>query len=605
MMQPSFHYLTTPIYYVNDRPHLGHLYTSVAGDILARFYRLSGEHVKFVTGTDEHGAKVEQAARDKGVETLAYVDDMAGAFQQLIDTAHIQADDFVRTTQERHHKAATALWNRLEKSGAIYLGEYAGWYAVRDEAYYDASELMDTPEGKKAPTGAAVEWVQEACYFFRLSQWQQPLMDYYEEHQDAIGPESRRNEVLSFLKGGLRDLAVSRSKITWGIPIPGSSHVMYVWVDALTNYLTVLGYPDEESFCFQGYWPTCTHLMGKDILRFHAVYWPALLMAAGLQPPKRLFAHGWWMSEGQKMSKSLGNVMDPFALIGQYGADKVRYFLFRHVRFGQDGDFSKELFEQKCAHELADGLGNLAHRVLSFIQSRLDGLVPKWNPQQWQELSQQEHPQKHRESRFDCPGNMDILAQESPQYPQSSEQDFLHSVRCAPAQKSAKGMLHWGRTQYPMWRTWMDQQNIYAYLESIYSGIQKGNAYMAELAPWALLKLAKTGDPTAQYTMDQGLHALVSFLRDMAVALWPIMPDTAESLWKQVGMPGSIADHAVPGLGLIGPLDGTERGLGTVSEVVSQAKNLEKNVHHGLGLGELMSCSTPLPNPKALFAKEI
>jgi methionyl-tRNA synthetase len=321
-------------------------------------------------------------------------------------------------------------------------------------------------------------------------------MQYYQNNPDAIGPHSRRNEVLSFLQSGLHDLAVSRSKITWGIPVPGSTHVMYVWVDALTNYLTALGYPDTDSTEFQNHWPASTHLMGKDILRFHAVYWPALLMAAGLQPPKRLFAHGWWMSEGQKMSKSIGNVIDPFALISEYGVDRVRYFLFRHVRFGQDGDFSMALFHQRCDHELADGLGNLAHRVLSFIQNRLDGVLPQW---------------------------------------------YLDS-----ANDGAVETLHWAANHYPLWRTWMDEQNIYAYLESIYSGIQKGNAYMADLAPWTLLK---SNDPMDHQVMASGLYALVSLLRDLAMALWPIIPSTAESLWTQVGMPGTLEEHAMPGGG--------------------------------------------------------
>ncbi len=498
-----FRYITTPIYYVNDRPHLGHLYTSVAGDILARFYKLLGYGVKFVTGTDEHGAKVDQAARNQGVSPQDYVNSMAKAFQDLIHAAHVQADDFIRTTQDRHHRAATALWDRLEKTGAIYLDHYAGWYAIRDEAYYDESELTDGPDGKMAPTGAPVEWVQEPCYFFRLSQFQNPLLDYYHDHPEAIGPDSRYNEVVSFLNSGLRDLAVSRSKMTWGIPIPGSNHVMYVWVDALTNYLTGLGYPDTDCPEFETYWKESIHLMGKDILRFHAVYWPALLMAAGLTPPKRLFAHGWWMSEGQKMSKSLGNVIDPFALMDQYGVDRVRYFLFRHVRFGQDGDFSKELFQQRCNHELADGLGNLVHRVLSFIQNRLGCVMPVCS-----EIA----------------------------VPLDSKYGAVHA--------GAETLGHWASEQLQWWIQMIEEQNIYGYLESVYSGITKGNAYMAELAPWALLKLANSGDTAAAQAMHHGLYALVSFLRDLAIALWPVIPSTAQSMWTQLGLQGAIQDSA-------------------------------------------------------------
>ena len=601
-----FHYITTPIYYVNDRPHLGHVYTSLAGDILARFYRLCGDHVKFVTGTDEHGGKVAAAAEKKGVTPQDYVDCMAGAFRQLIDVGNIQIDDFVRTTESRHHRAASALWARLEARDQIYLGQYSGWYAVRDEAYYDASELIDTPDGKRAPTGAPVEWVQEDCYFFRLSQWAQPLIDYYEANPQAIGPESRRNEVLSFLKTGLRDLAVSRSKLTWGIPIVNTAsgtsavatnplgdvcvdtgagdlkescvaeragahvgsqnittqHVMYVWVDALTNYLTVLGYPDTENPDFANYWPQATHLMGKDIVRFHAVYWPALLMAAGLVPPKRVFAHGWWMSEGQKMSKTLGNVIDPFALIRDYGVDRVRYFLFRHVRFGQDGDFSKALFDQRCSQELADGLGNLAHRVLSFIANRLDGFIPAYHAQ--------------------------------PNDGQSND--------------GALGLMQWASDQYPLWREFLDHQNIYAYLESLYTGIQKGNGYMAQLAPWNLLKLANAGDAGARVAMNNGLHGLVCFLRDLAIALWPVMPETAESLWAQVGMSGTIAQRAVPGKGLLdkGLLD---KGLldlqGPGAWVDESVGGTEAGPQDGALVFWSLDCTKPLPAPRPLFAKDL
>ncbi len=554
-----FRYITTPIYYVNDRPHLGHLYTSVAGDILARFYKLLGYRVKFVTGTDEHGAKVEQAARNQGVSPKDYVDSMAQAFQDLIHVAHVQADDFIRTTESRHHRAATALWDRLEQIGAIYLDHYEGWYAIRDEAYYDESELTDGPNGKMAPTGAPVEWVQEPCYFFRLSQFQQPLLDYYRDHPEAIGPESRYNEVVSFLNSGLRDLAVSRSKMTWGIGIPGSHHVMYVWVDALTNYLTALGYPDTDCPEFQDHWKESIHLMGKDILRFHAVYWPALLMAAGLNPPKRLFAHGWWMSEGQKMSKSLGNVIDPFALINQYGADRVRYFLFRHVRFGQDGDFSKELFQQRCNHELADGLGNLVHRVLSFIQNRLGGVMPVW----------------------------------SDGAPEHSEYGTIHA--------GADTIAHWASKQSKGWVHMIEEQNIYAYLESVYLGITKGNAYMAELAPWALLKLANSGDTEAAQAMNHGLYALVCFLRDLAIALWPVIPATAQSMWTQLGLQGAIQDLA----GASSGADSDAGANGVESDGVADGM-----VAQGFCAGAF-ACfgSDLLPNvigqPTPLFSKEI
>jgi methionyl-tRNA synthetase len=510
-----------------------------------------------VTGTDEHGAKVEQAARNQGLSPQDYVDSMAQAFQDLIHVAHVQADDFIRTTEHRHHRAAKALWDRLEQTGAIYLDHYEGWYAIRDEAYYDESELTDGPDGKVAPTGAPVEWVQEPCYFFRLSQFQQPLLDYYRDHPQSIGPDSRYNEVISFLNSGLRDLAVSRSKMTWGIGIPGSHHVMYVWVDALTNYLTALGYPNTDCPEFQDHWTESLHLMGKDILRFHAVYWPALLMAAGLNPPKRLFAHGWWMSEGQKMSKSLGNVIDPFALISQYGVDRVRYFLFRHVRFGQDGDFSKELFEQRCTHELADGLGNLVHRVLSFIHNRLGGAMP-----------------------FFPDGA-----------PEHSEYACLH--------RGAEVIRGWASEQSKGWGHMIEGQNIYAYLESVYLGITKGNAYMAELAPWALLKLANSGDVGAAQAMNHGLYALVCFLRDLALALWPVMPGTAQSMWTQLGFQGAIQDSAGgSGADSDGVADGVESDGGADDMVGSVFSQL------GQPLGQPF-WSVPLSAPTPLFSKEL
>ena len=478
-----FRYLTTPIYYVNDRPHLGHFYTTVAADILARFYKMQGDTVKFVTGTDEHGAKVAQAAEKKGLTPQAYVDTLVTAFQDMTREAGAEPDDFIRTTEPRHYKAAQALWKDLENRGQIYLGYYEGWYAVRDEAFYDETELVQTAEGKKAPTGALVEWVQEPCYFFRLSHWQEPLIAYYKSHPQAIGPESRYNEVMAFLKGGLKDLAVSRSKLSWGIPIPECAHVMYVWIDALTNYLTVLGYPDLSHPDFENFWPQSTHLIGKDILRFHAVYWPAFLMALGIEPPHRIFAHGWWTCEGEKMSKSLGNVIDPKTLVETYGLDKVRYFLFRHVRFGQDGDFCEDLFVGKCNQELSDGLGNLAYRVLSFIQSRCQGKLPPLG-----ELGVRE-----------------------------------------------KELFYWGKAALPDMCALIDKQDLYGYLEYVYQGVVKGNQYMTQLAPWALIRAVEKGDQEAKEKMETGLSALVHFLRDLALFLWPVMPSSCRALLEQVG----------------------------------------------------------------------
>jgi methionyl-tRNA synthetase len=346
---PNTYYITTPIYYVNDKPHLGHAYTSVACDAIARYMRLDGMEVKFLTGTDEHGQKVEKSAAAAGVPPQAFVDEVSEHFREMAHTLNLTNDDFIRTTEPRHKEAAQALWKKLEAAGDIYLGGYAGWYATRDEAFYQESELVNG----KAPTGADVEWVEEPSYFFRLSKYQQPLLDFYAANPDFILPESRRNEVLSFVKGGLKDLSISRTTFNWGIPVPGDEkHIMYVWLDALTNYWTAA----------DGKWPADLHMVGKDILRFHAVYWPAFLMSAKLALPKRVFAHGWWTIEGEKMSKSLGNVVAPAHLVEKYGLDQTRYFLLREVPFGSDGNFSRQSMFERINADLANNIGNLAQQ---------------------------------------------------------------------------------------------------------------------------------------------------------------------------------------------------------------------------------------------------
>lgn len=370
MSAPCF--VTTPIYYVNDKPHIGHAYTTIAADVYARAMRLAGRDVFFMTGTDEHGQKVEQSAAKAGVSPQAFTDAVSQNFRDLAARLNISNNAFIRTTEPRHYKACQALWQRLEERGHIYLGSYAGWYSVRDEAYYQESELIDG----KAPTGAPVEWVEEPSYFFRLSSFQEPLLKLYTDNPDFIAPSSRRNEVMRFVDGGLKDLSVSRTTFTWGVPVPGNpAHIMYVWLDALTNYLTVLGYP-EKTPDFSAFWPASLHLVGKDIVRFHAVYWPAFLMAAELPVPKRVFAHGWWTNEGQKISKSVGNVIDPIALIERYGVDPVRYFLMREVPFGQDGDFAHAAVQRRLNKDLADDYGNLCQRVLAFIQKNAGAAVP-------------------------------------------------------------------------------------------------------------------------------------------------------------------------------------------------------------------------------------
>ncbi|MDE2391369.1 MAG: methionine--tRNA ligase, partial [Rhodospirillales bacterium] len=342
-------YITTPIYYVNGAPHLGHAYTSTAADVLARWHRLEGDDVFFLTGTDEHGQKVEAAARAAGIEPQEFADRVAADFEDMAKAMNISNDDFIRTTMPRHKAACQAIWKKLQENGFIYLGAYEGWYAVRDEAFYDESETALKPDGSRyaIASGAAVEWVVEPSYFFKLSAFQDKLLEFYEANPGFIAPQAKRNEILSFVRGGLNDLSVSRTSFSWGIPVPGDeTHVMYVWLDALVNYLTAAGYPDETAPRW-GYWPASLHLVGKEIIRFHAVYWPAFLMGAGLELPKKVFSHGWWTVEGEKMSKSLGNFIDVRPLVQEYGLDQIRYFLLREVPFGNDGDFSRDALKRR------------------------------------------------------------------------------------------------------------------------------------------------------------------------------------------------------------------------------------------------------------------
>lgn len=452
-------YITTPIYYVNDKPHIGHAYTSLACDMIARFKRLDGFDVRFLTGTDEHGQKIEKAAAAKGVEPQEFVDEVSTSFRNLANALNLTNDDFIRTTEPRHKQAAQHLWNQLVASGNIYLGEYAGWYAVRDEAFYQEDELVNG----KAPTGAEVEWVKESSYFFKLSAWEEPLLEYYAKHPEAIQPESRRNEVLRFIEGGLKDLSISRTTLKWGIPVPGDSdHVMYVWLDALTNYLSALGYPNDG---YQKYWDQAVHVVGKDIIRFHSVYWPAFLMAAGINPPKTVFAHGWWTVEGEKMSKSLGNVIDPIEMIESYGADAFRYFLLRDLSFGQDGDFSKTAFTNRLNTDLANAYGNLCQRVFSFIYKNAEAIIPVPN--------------------------------------EFTEED--------------KTLLAMPKKMLSVLRGHIDHFHLHRYGESVWQIIAEGNRYVDAQKPWGL----KKEDPARMATV---LYVLADLIRQIAILTQPILP---------------------------------------------------------------------------------
>jgi len=485
------YYVTTPIFYVNGDPHIGHAYTAIAADVLARFKRLDGYDVHFLSGTDEHGQKVEKAARDAGLEPQAFTDEISNKFRAMEAALGVSTDDFIRTTEARHKHGTTALWRLLREREQIYLGHYEGWYAVRDEDFYNADELVTLDDGTKlAPTGAPVEWVREPNYMFRLSQWQEPLLRHYEENPDFVGPGGKRNEMLSFIRGGLNDLSVSRSSFSWGIPVPDDpEHVLYVWLDALANYITALGYPDTDAPAWR-YWPADLHLVGKDIQRFHAVYWPAFLMAAGLPVPKRIFAHGWWTVNGSKMSKSIGNVVDPLALVRRYGLDPVRFFLLREVPFGNDGDFSEKALMARLNTELANDFGNLAQRSLSLIAKNCDGRLP---------------------------------------------------AQGEPTEDDAE-MLEQASALVDLLRGYMDRQALHEALEEVWKVIRAANSYIDRQAPWALRK-------TDFFRMESVLRVLVDVVRAAATLLQPFMPDSMGRMLDQLGVPAdarSFAALAVP-----------------------------------------------------------
>lgn len=474
-------YITTPIYYVNGVPHMGSAYTTLACDVMARFKRLDGYDVHFLTGTDEHGQKVYKAAQDKGVDPQTFTDAISQNFRDLCDLMNYTQDDFIRTTEERHKIAAQALWKRLEENGHIYLDKYAGWYAVRDEAFYNEDELETNEAGEKVgPTGAPVEWMEEESFFFDLSKWQEPLLKYYEDHPEFIMPKSRRNEVISFVKGGLKDLSISRTSFDWGVPVPGheDKHVMYVWIDALTNYMTSLGYPDTQGEKFQKFWPEAIHVLGKDILRFHAVYWPAFLLAADLPLPKQIYAHGWWTVEGHKMSKSLGNTIMPKHLVDTYGLDASRYFLLREVPFGNDGDFSHDAMVGRMNSDLANGIGNLAQRTLSMIFKNCDKIIPEPN---------------------------DFNA---------DDEALLEKLYALPNKV----------------REQMDGLNFNRALEAIWiEGIANANQYVDEQAPWTLKKT----DPERMKTV---LYVLAENVRVITILLQAFMPDSCAKILDQLGV---------------------------------------------------------------------
>ncbi len=372
-------YITTPIYYPSAKPHMGHAYSSIIADFFARFKKIDGFNVNFLTGTDEHGLKIQRAAEKKGSDTLEFCNELSKTFKDLCKILNLTNTDFIRTTESRHKKSVQYLWNELEKNNDIYLSKYSGWYSVSDEAFYTEDEIEEI-DGKKIAISSksSVEWMDEESYFFRLSKWEKPLLDYYESHPNFISPKSRKNEVVSFVKSGLKDLSVSRKSFSWGIQVPNNkNHIIYVWLDALTNYISALNYPDTNNKMYKTFWPASIHLIGKDILRFHAVYWPAFLLAAKLPLPKKVFGHGWILSGDEKMSKSKGNILDPIEIINQYGLDPLRYYLIKEVSFGNDGNISQERLEDCINSDLANNYGNLCQRVVAFTIKNCDGKIPK------------------------------------------------------------------------------------------------------------------------------------------------------------------------------------------------------------------------------------
>ncbi|MCF8708609.1 methionine--tRNA ligase [Rhizorhapis sp. SPR117] len=479
MSQPF--YITTAISYPNGRPHIGHAYEAIATDAIARFQRLMGRNVRFQTGTDEHGLKMAQAARAKDIEPRALADEMSGYFQEMDDALNISYDRFIRTSEPAHHEASQALWKAMEANGDLYLGRYEGWYSIRDEAFYDEKELIGGEgEARLSPQGTPVEWTVEESWFFRLSKYQQPLLDLYTSQPDFIRPESRRNEIMRFVEGGLSDLSISRTSFDWGVKVPDSDgHVMYVWVDALTNYLTGLGYP-ADTRDYRTFWQKggdIFHIIGKDIVRFHTVYWPAFLMSANLPLPKQVFGHGFLLNRGEKMSKSVGNVADPLELSQAFGVDQLRYFLLSEVTFGNDGSYSPEAIVQKSNSELANSFGNLAQRTLSFIAKNLDGRMPQGEKQDVDEELQQ---------------SLGIAAYAF----RMAMNDFAPSVA------------------------------IEAWMRAVFAC----NAYIDAQAPWTLRKT----DPVR---MEAVLGTLYEAIASLAIMIQPIIPASATTLLDQMGVP--------------------------------------------------------------------
>ncbi|MDA7688550.1 methionine--tRNA ligase [Pelagibacteraceae bacterium] len=497
-------YFTTPIYYVNDVPHIGHAYTSIAVDFLARFSRLSGDETRFLTGTDEHGLKIQKAAEKLSISSLELCNKNSEIFRNLTKTLNLSNDDFIRTTEDRHKNGATYLWNLLFEKGDIYLDEYTGWYSVNDETFYNEKDLIKQDDGTfKTITGGPVEWIKEESYFFKLSKYQEKLLNYYNDNEDFILPESKRNEVINFVNSGLKDLSVSRTSFNWGIQVPNNSdHIMYVWLDALTCYPNSVSYLNNEQGELSSFWSNTTHIVGKDILRHHAVYWPAFLIAANLELPKRIFAHGWWTNEGNKISKSLGNVIDPVEIINEYGLDQFRYFLLREVPFGNDGDFSIRSLKNRINADLANDLGNLCQRSLTMIEKSYDSIIPE-------------------------PINL------------PDEYNY---------------MINNFTDRLIILNKMISIQDITGYIKNVWELISEANKFFNDKKPWDLKK-----NDENQY--KNVLFVTANLIKQIGILIYPVMPDTSERILQILNIKEennfqSINDIALSGtkLNKISPL---------------------------------------------------
>ena len=471
---PKTFYITTPIYYPSAKPHMGHAYSSIIADFFARFKKIDGFDVQFLTGTDEHGLKIQRSAEKQNIEPLEFCNQISKTFRDLSQTLNLTNTDFIRTTEERHKKTVQHLWKELEKNDDIYLSKYSGWYSVSDEAFYNEDEI-ETIDGVKRSISSksSVEWIEEESYFFRLSKWEKPLLEYYETHPNFIAPESRKNEVISFVKSGLKDLSVSRKSFSWGIKVPNNNdHVIYVWLDALTNYISALNYPNTNDELFKNFWPASIHLIGKDILRFHAVYWPAFLLAAKIDLPHRVYGHGWILSGDEKMSKSKGNILDPIEIINQYGLDPLRYYLIKEVSFGNDGNISQERLEDCINSDLANNFGNLCQRVTAFAIKNCDGKIPA-------------------EIKFQ---DEDLLIL-------NKFKDNLDNIRSK-----------------------IDDQNINFYIDYIVNSLFEANKYFNDQEPWK-----KKDDLTRLNTI---VYTTLEIVRKISFLLYPIIPGSSQKALK-------------------------------------------------------------------------